>query len=78
MGNFRIDLAGTTVPGEPDPPIILHYNVRLHGDKLTDYPVIVQNTWTLASDWGAEERCPPPNTEDSKQGNSFQNFRKFY
>ena len=77
MGNFRIDLAGTTVPGEPDPPIILHYNVRLHGDKLTDDPVIVQNTWTLVNDWGAEERCPSPDPEDSKQGNSFQIFRNF-
>ncbi|ONK73853.1 uncharacterized protein A4U43_C03F250 [Asparagus officinalis] len=67
MGNFRIDLAGTTVPGEPDPPIILHYNVRLHGDKLTDDPVIVQNTWTIASDWGSEERCPAPDPDHSKQ-----------
>ncbi|ONK75832.1 uncharacterized protein A4U43_C03F21030 [Asparagus officinalis] len=67
MGNFRIDLAGTTVPGEPDPPIMLHYNVRIHGDKLTDDPVIVQNTWTLASDWGAEERCPSPDREHNKK-----------
>lgn len=66
MGDFRIDLAGPTVPGEPDPPIILHYNVRLHGDKVTEDPVIVQNTWTVASDWGAEERCPLPDTDHSK------------
>ncbi|CAN6484558.1 unnamed protein product [Victoria cruziana] len=58
LGNFQIDLRGTELPGEPDPPIILHYNVRLHGDKLTDDPVIVQNTWTAANDWGPEERCP--------------------
>lgn len=60
LGNFRIDLTGTPLPGEPDPPIILHYNVRLSGDKITEDPVIVQNTWTIAHDWGAEERCPPP------------------
>lgn len=66
MGNFRVDLVGSTVPGEPDPPIILHYNVRLLGDKITDDPVIVQNTWTLASDWGAEQRCPLPKNEENK------------
>lgn len=58
MGNFRIDLTGEPIPGEPDPPIILHYNVRLQGDKITEDPVIVQNTWTAAHDWGEEERCP--------------------
>ncbi|XP_072977674.1 beta-1,3-galactosyltransferase GALT1 isoform X1 [Typha angustifolia] len=58
LGNFRIDLTGAVLPGEPDPPVILHYNVRLHGDKLTEDPVIVQNTWTVTSDWGSEERCP--------------------
>lgn len=60
LGNFRIDLTGEPLPGEPDPPIILHYNVRLHGDKITEDPVIVQNTWTVAHDWGEEERCPTP------------------
>eukprot|EP00268_Persea_americana_P037604 TRINITY_DN3725_c0_g1_i4.p1 TRINITY_DN3725_c0_g1~~TRINITY_DN3725_c0_g1_i4.p1 ORF type:complete len:636 (-),score=121.20 TRINITY_DN3725_c0_g1_i4:397-2304(-) len=65
LGNFRIDLTGTPLPGEPDPPIIFHYNVRLSGDKITEDPVIVQNTWTLAQDWGTEERCPatPENNE---------------
>ncbi|KAF3789345.1 Beta-1-3-galactosyltransferase 15 [Nymphaea thermarum] len=58
LGNFQIDLRGTELPGEPDPPIILHYNVRLHGDKVTEDPVIVQNTWTAPNDWGPEERCP--------------------
>ncbi|VAI72310.1 unnamed protein product [Triticum turgidum subsp. durum] len=48
LGNFKIDLTGAAVPGEPDPPIVLHYNVRLLGDKLTEDPVIVQNTWTIA------------------------------
>ncbi|XP_027359918.1 beta-1,3-galactosyltransferase GALT1 [Abrus precatorius] len=66
LGNFRIDLTGEPLPGEPDPPIILHYNVRLHGDKVTEDPVIVQNTWTIAHDWGEEERCPSPNSEKEK------------
>ncbi|KAJ8441346.1 hypothetical protein Cgig2_024858 [Carnegiea gigantea] len=67
LGNFRIDLTGEKIPGEPEPPIILHYNVRLRGDKLTDDPVIVQNTWTVAHDWGKEERCPSPEPESNKK-----------
>ncbi|XWS30254.1 hypothetical protein CRYUN_Cryun24cG0100700 [Craigia yunnanensis] len=58
LESFRIDLTGQPVPGEPDPPIVLHYNVRLQGDKVTENPVIVQNTWSAAHDWGEEERCP--------------------
>lgn len=68
LGNFRIDLTGELLPGESDPPIILHYNVRLHGDKLTEGPVIVQNTWTAAHDWGDEERCPSPDPKKNKKG----------
>ncbi|CAL9151323.1 unnamed protein product [Musa hybrid cultivar] len=64
LGNFQIDLTGSTLPGEPDPPVILHYNVRIHGDKITEDPVIIQNTWTVANDWGEEERCPPLDTEN--------------
>ncbi|XP_010257549.1 PREDICTED: beta-1,3-galactosyltransferase GALT1-like [Nelumbo nucifera] len=67
LGNFRIDLTGTPLPGELDPPIILHYNVRLHGDKITEDPVIVQNTWTIAHDWGEEERCPSPVPDNKKK-----------
>ncbi|GAA0152719.1 glycosyltransferase [Lithospermum erythrorhizon] len=67
LGNFKIDLTGEHIPGEPDPPIILHYNVRLHGDKITENPVIVQNTWTVNHDWGEEKRCPPPNPEKNKK-----------
>ncbi|GAB2280269.1 Beta-1,3-galactosyltransferase galt1 [Dionaea muscipula] len=67
LGNFRIDLTGEQIPGEPDQPIILHYNVRLQGDKITDDPVIVQNTWTTAHDWGDEERCPSPEPGTSKK-----------
>jgi beta-1,3-galactosyltransferase len=65
-------LTGDSIPGEPDPPVILHYNVRLHGDKITEDPVIVQNTWTVAHDWGEEERCPSPGSEEVKKGeNTF-------
>ncbi|XP_047322749.1 beta-1,3-galactosyltransferase GALT1 [Impatiens glandulifera] len=67
LGNFRIDLTGEPIPGEPDPPIVLHYNVRLHGDKITEDPVIVQNTWTAAHDWGEEGRCPSPSHDDDKK-----------
>lgn len=67
LGNFRVDLTGEPLPGEPDPPVILHYNVRLHGDKVTEDPVIVQNTWTLAHDWGDEERCPSPEPDKNKK-----------
>jgi len=42
------------------PPIVLHYTVRMRGDKLTNNPVIVQNTWTSDTEWNDEERCPPP------------------
>ncbi|XP_051145851.1 beta-1,3-galactosyltransferase GALT1-like isoform X2 [Andrographis paniculata] len=67
LGDFRVDLTGEPLPGEPDPSIILHYNVRLHGDKTTEDPIIVQNTWTVAHDWGEEERCPSPNPEKIKK-----------
>lgn len=69
LGSFRIDLTGEPVPGEPDPPIILHYNVRLQGDKNTEDPLIVQNTWTAAHDWGEEERCPSAVVGKNKIGN---------
>lgn len=67
LGNFRVDLTGEPLPGEPDPPVILHYNVRLHGDKITEDPVIVQNTWTIGHDWGEEERCPNPEPDNNKK-----------
>ncbi|KAH7835509.1 hypothetical protein Vadar_026811 [Vaccinium darrowii] len=89
LGNFQIDLTEEQLPGGPDPPIILHYNVRLHGDMITEGPVIVQNTWTGAHDWGEEERCPSPDPpEEIKQvygleqcnnmvGKHFNGSRKF-
>ncbi|XVF03326.1 hypothetical protein REPUB_Repub04eG0251600 [Reevesia pubescens] len=76
LGNFRIDLTGEALPGEPDPPIILHYNVRLHGDKITEDPVIVQNTWTIAHDWGEEERCPPPIPDKNKKVDELDQCNK--
>ncbi|KAL4382956.1 hypothetical protein GQ457_15G004880 [Hibiscus cannabinus] len=77
LGDFRIDLTGEALPGEPDPPIILHYNVRLHGDKTTEDPVIVQNTWTLAHDWGEEERCPPETSEKNNKVDELDQCNKF-
>ncbi|KAJ6357332.1 hypothetical protein OIU78_005233 [Salix suchowensis] len=76
LGNFRIDLTGEALPGEPDPPIILHYNVRLHGDKITEDPVIVQNTWNAAHDWGEEERCPSPSPEKNKKVDELDQCNK--
>ncbi|KAG0471682.1 hypothetical protein HPP92_016228 [Vanilla planifolia] len=67
LGNFKIDLIGTVLPGEHDPPIVLHYNVRLQGDKITEDPVIVQNTWSLVHDWGPEGRCPSADHENNKK-----------
>lgn len=55
---FRIELVGSKGKEEPDPPVILHYNVVLPGDNFTKEPVIVQNTWTYEFGWGKEERCP--------------------
>lgn len=69
LGNFQIDLTGESIPGEPNPPIVLHYNVRLSGDKLTEDPVIVQNTWSVAGGWAAEERCPSMVPDNTKKGN---------
>lgn len=76
LGNFRIDLTGELLPGESDPPIILHYNVRLHGDKITEAPVIVQNTWTAAHDWGEEERCPSPDPKKIKKVDELEQCNK--
>ncbi|XP_074274594.1 beta-1,3-galactosyltransferase GALT1-like isoform X2 [Silene latifolia] len=67
LGNFRIDLTGEHIPGETEPPIILHYNVRPNGDQSTEEPVIVQNSWTAAHDWGEEERCPPREPDNNKK-----------
>ncbi|KAF3456419.1 hypothetical protein FNV43_RR01069 [Rhamnella rubrinervis] len=43
---------------ESKPPVILHYNVNLPGDNMTEEPFIVENTWNAELGWGKEERCP--------------------
>lgn len=67
-GNFWIDLVGAALPGEPQKPIVLHYNVRLTGDTLTEGPVIVQNAFTASNGWGFEDRCPCSNSSNATQG----------
>ncbi|EOY06836.1 Beta-1,3-galactosyltransferase 16 isoform 1 [Theobroma cacao] len=56
--SFEIELAGSNFSGEPQPSVILHYNVSVAGDNMTEEPFIVQNTWTNELGWGKEERCP--------------------
>ncbi|XP_019464792.1 PREDICTED: hydroxyproline O-galactosyltransferase GALT3 [Lupinus angustifolius] len=56
--SFEIDLVGQELQKEPIPPIILHYNVSIPGENMTEVPYIVQNTWTRDIGWGKEERCP--------------------
>lgn len=55
---FQIDLVGSQFPDERIPPVILHYNVCMPGDNLTEEPMIVQNTWSNELGWGKDERCP--------------------
>lgn len=55
---FEIEFVGSEGKEEPNPPVILHYNVVLPGDNFTKDPVIAQNTWTYDFGWGKEERCP--------------------
>lgn len=69
-GNFWIDLVGTALPGESEKPIVLHYNVRLTGDKLTEGPIIVQNAFTASNGWGYEDRCPSSNSNNATEGTS--------
>ncbi|EMS65859.1 Beta-1,3-galactosyltransferase 15 [Triticum urartu] len=66
-GNFWIDLVGTALPGEPEKPIVLRYNVRLTGDKFAEGPVIVQNAFTASNGWGYEDRCPSSNSNNATQ-----------
>ncbi|XP_075506920.1 beta-1,3-galactosyltransferase GALT1-like [Primulina tabacum] len=56
-GNFQVELIGEQLPGEPDPPIILQYNVTFHRDNISEDLVISQNTWIVAHGWGEEEHC---------------------
>lgn len=64
-GNFQVELIGERLPGEPDPPIILQYNVTLQRDNISEDLVISQNTWTVAHGWGEEEHCPSAIQENS-------------
>lgn len=57
-GSFQLELEGSQLLGEQNPPIILHYRVSLPGDNITEEPFIVQNTWTNEHGWGKEEKCP--------------------
>ncbi|XP_038720127.1 hydroxyproline O-galactosyltransferase GALT3 isoform X2 [Tripterygium wilfordii] len=57
-GSFHIDLVGSQLSKEMKPPIILHYNVSLPGDNMTQEAFIVQNTWTNETGWSMGERCP--------------------
>jgi beta-1,3-galactosyltransferase len=66
--SFQIDLAGQELEEEPNPPIILHYNVSLPGENMTEEPYIVQNTWTNDFGWGKEERCPARSSANIRKG----------
>ncbi|KAM5568641.1 hydroxyproline O-galactosyltransferase GALT3 [Rosa sericea] len=56
--SFQIELLGSQLSGEPEPPVILHYNVSLPGDNMTEEPFVIQNSWNNELGWGKEERCP--------------------
>ncbi|KAF5939381.1 hypothetical protein HYC85_023640 [Camellia sinensis] len=51
-GTCQIKLVGSQFTEEATPPVILHYNVSMLRDNLTEEPVIVQNTWTNELGWG--------------------------
>ncbi|WCJ23234.1 Galactosyltransferase family protein [Euphorbia peplus] len=57
-GSFQIELQGSQLLGEENPPIILHYKVSLPSNNMTGEPLVHQNTWTQKHGWGKEERCP--------------------
>ena len=69
--SFQIDLAGQELEEKPNPPIILHYNVSLPGENMTEEPYIVQNTWTSDFGWGKEERCPARRDSANNQKGIF-------
>ncbi|MED6174994.1 hypothetical protein PIB30_074273 [Stylosanthes scabra] len=64
--SFQIDLIGQELDKKPNPPIILHYNVRVPRENMTEEPYIVQNTWTSGFGWGKEERCPARGSANQK------------
>lgn len=73
-GSFQIELVGSQLHGEPTPPIILHFNVSLPGDNMTEEPFIVQNTWTGEAGWGKEERCPAHRSANNVKGMFHDTF----
>lgn len=68
QGSFHIDLIGSRISREADAPIVLHYNVSLPGENMTEEPFVVQNTWTDEFGWGKEERCPAHGSVNSLKG----------
>lgn len=73
--SFQIQLLGSQLPVESNPPIILQYNVSLPGDNMTEEPFVVQNTWTKEHGWGKEERCPSHRSVNIPKGiNHFDSF----
>lgn len=66
--SFQIQLLGSQLLEESEPPIILHYNVSLPGDNMTQEPFVVQNTWTHELGWGKEERCPSHRSPSNLKG----------
>lgn len=73
-GSFQIELIGSQLSGESNPPIILHYNVSLPGDNMTEEPFIIQNSWTNELGWGKEERCPAHGSSNTLKGILLQFF----
>ncbi|KAI3834069.1 hypothetical protein MKX03_035865 [Papaver bracteatum] len=56
--SFQIELIGSKLKDEIQPPVVLHYEVSLPRDELKEDPVITQNAWTAGSGWGKDEKCP--------------------
>lgn len=70
-GSFQINFVGSKITGEIEPPIVLHYNVSLPGENMTEEPFILQNTWSNESGWGKEEKCPAHGSINSLKGLSL-------
>ncbi|KAI3993357.1 hypothetical protein MKX01_010100 [Papaver californicum] len=56
--SFQIELIGSKLKDEIQPPVVLHYEVSLPRDELKEDSVITQNAWTAGSGWGKDEKCP--------------------
>lgn len=62
--SFQIELIGSKMSDEPNPPLVLQYKVFLPGKNLTKEPFVIQNAWVNESGWGKEERCPDHGSTD--------------